>query len=84
MADIDNRFSFMLLKCLPEKMRGRVFGETDGGRGTWGWMGTGGTAELDQICERPWGCQRSRRGTEGAENLENSTEKRTRSGNSSF
>eukprot|EP00975_Prorocentrum_lima_P005568 1208537-Prorocentrum_lima.AAC.1 len=33
--DFDNRFSLMLLKSLPEKMKGRVFEETEG---IWGWI----------------------------------------------
>eukprot|EP00975_Prorocentrum_lima_P050862 10655841-Prorocentrum_lima.AAC.1 len=33
MRDIDNRLSFMLLKCLPEKMKGRVIEEAEGDMG---------------------------------------------------
>eukprot|EP00975_Prorocentrum_lima_P062603 12886553-Prorocentrum_lima.AAC.1 len=76
-------------------MKGRVFGETEGDMGwiyllCWYVVGgccsreTGGIAKLAQVCERPRNCQHSRRSTQDVENLENSTEKRARSGNSSF
>eukprot|EP00975_Prorocentrum_lima_P050574 10592998-Prorocentrum_lima.AAC.1 len=67
-------------------MKGRVFEEAEGDRGgeidyicirycVGGCCtrGSGGTAELDTMCEKSWGCKHSRRSIDDAEDLENST-----------